>query len=192
VLLCYITPGASEARLAEALTAGLDYVQIRDKELPGRELFERCRKAGSLPRTARLLVNDRLDMALACGLDGVHLPADRPPPERYRAASERPLVIGVSCHTSEEVRRAAGEGADFVVLGPVYASPGKGPPVGLRALEQAARESVPVLALGGITLENAPACLQAGAAGIAAIRLFEEAASVAGTVMALRSLGERR
>ncbi len=97
------------------------------------------------------------------------------------------MIIGVSCHTTDEVRRAAAEGADFALLGPVFPSPGKGPPIGLGVLEEAARESVPVLALGGITLENARACRDAGAAGIAAIRLFEEAGSVADVVNALRN-----
>lgn len=185
--MCYITSGVSDTRIEEALVAGLDYVQIRDKELPARDLFDRCLKAASLPRTARLLVNDRLDVALACGLDGVHLPSGRPAPQRYRAVCERRLVIGVSCHTIEEVRRSAAEGADFALLGPVFSSPGKGPPIGLGALEEAARESVPVLALGGITLENARVCMDAGAAGIAAIRLFEEAGSIAEVVRMLRS-----
>lgn len=167
--------------------AGLDYVQIRDKELPARDLFQRCQRVAAVPRTARLLVNDRLDIALACGLDGVHLPSGRPAPQRYRAVSEPRLVIGVSCHTIDEVRRAAAEGADFALLGPVFSSPGKGPPIGLGVLKEAARESVPVLALGGITLENARACMDAGAAGIAAIRLFEEAGSMADVVKVLRS-----
>lgn len=166
--------------------AGLDYVQIREKQIPARALFQRCQRAASVSRTARLLVNDRMDVALACGLDGVHLPAGRPLPQTYRAASERALVIGVSCHTIEEVRRAAAEGADFALLGPIFSSPGKGPPIGVGLLQEAARESVPVLALGGITLENAGACMDAGAAGIAAIRLFEEAGDVAKVVSALR------
>ena len=172
--------------MAEALASGLDYVQIRDKELSARDLFESCLSAAAAPRTARLLVNDRLDVALACGIDGVHLPSGRPSPAGYRAAAGRSLVIGVSCHTIEEVRRAAAEGADFALLGPIFTSPGKGPPIGLGVLEQAARESIPVLALGGITLENARACMDAGAAGIAAIRLFEEAGSVADVVRELR------
>jgi thiamine-phosphate pyrophosphorylase len=133
-----------------------------------------------------LLVNDRMDVALACGLDGVHLPADRPAPQSYRAVCERHMVIGVSCHTIEEVRRAAAEGADFALLGPIFSTPGKGPPIGLGPLKEAARESVPVLALGGITLENARACMDAGAAGIAAIRLFEQAGAVADVVKELR------
>ncbi len=167
--------------------AGLDYVQIRDKGLPARDLLRRCQGAASVQRTARLLVNDRLDVALSCGLDGLHLPSDRPSPQSYRALSERPIVIGVSCHTVQEVRRAAAEGADFALLGPVFSSPGKGPPIGLGVLEQAGRETIPVLALGGITLENARACMDAGAAGVAAIRLFEEADSIADVVKCLRS-----
>jgi len=186
LLLCYIASQASATRIAEALASGLDCVQIREKDLPTRRLYDLCREAASVPRTARLLVNDRLDVALACGLDGIHLPAGRPGPERYRAVAGRPLVIGVSCHTVDEVRRAAAEGADFVLLGPVFSTPGKGPPLGLKILEEAARESVPVLALGGITLENARACMEAGAAGIAAIRLFQDAVNVAEVVRKLR------
>lgn len=192
MLLCYITAGDGARQIAAALTAGLDYVQIREKQLTGRDLYDLCRRAGAAPRTARLLVNDRLDVALACGLDGIHLPAGRPSAALYRAAAARPLVAGVSCHTLEEVRRAAGEGADFVLLAPIFPTPGKGQPLGLGVLEQAARENVPVLALGGITLENARACRQAGAAGIAAIRLFQQAENMAAVVKELRATADER
>lgn len=190
MLLCYISGGDPPEKLAAALTAGLDYVQIREKELSGRALHELCCWAGAVPRTTRLLLNDRLDVALACGLDGVHLPAGRPSPQLFRSATGRPLVIGVSCHTLEEVHRAADEGADYVLLAPIFSSPGKGPPLGLAVLEQAARETVPVLALGGITMQNAHDCIEAGAAGIAAIRLFQQAADMAAVVKHLRATAD--
>jgi len=130
-------------------------------------------------------------VALACGADGVHLPADALPAGAVRRATPRDFLVGVSCHTVEEVEGAAREGASFAVLGPIFATPGKGPPLGVDLLRQAcdrvAPLRFPVLALGGLTLENAAACLDAGAAGLAAIRLFQTA-DVASIVTGLRSL----
>jgi len=180
-------------RIGAAFRAGVDWVQVREKRMPVRALCGLVERAARLPEKGggKLLVNERLDVALACGADGVHLPADSLPAGAVRRATPRDFLVGVSCHTVEEVEAAAREGASFAVLGPIFATPGKGPPLGVDLLREAcgrvAPLRFPVLALGGVTLENAVACLDAGAAGLAAIRLFQTA-DVATTVARLRSL----
>jgi thiamine-phosphate pyrophosphorylase len=154
--------------------AGIGAVQLREKDLDDRDLYDLARLARTvLPPPTRLLVNGRLDVALAAGADGVHLPADGVPVRALRARFGREVLIGRSTHTLEEVERARDEGADYVTFGPVFATPGKGPPVGLEALARAATAGVPVLALGGVTLERLEDLAAAGAAGVAAIRLFQ-------------------
>ena len=113
----------------------------------------------------RILVNTRADVAKAAGADGVHLPASAP------KETLQGLIVARACHTLEEVRTAK---ADLVTFGPVFESPGKGLPVGLAALKKACRGMVPVFALGGVNWENAADCMQAGAEGIAGIRLFQD------------------
>ena len=155
------------------LADGVDYLQIREKDLEARALAELTRHiAGLAEGTAtRVLVNDRLDVALACGAHGVHLRGDSLPPSQLRRLTPAGFVIGVSCHSMEDLARAAG--ADFAVFGPVFASP-KGQGLGLEALAAACRATtLPVLALGGVGFENEADCLRAGAAGIAGIRLFQ-------------------
>ena len=178
-------------RIGAAFTAGVDYVQIREKGLPTRDLFRLVEGAAAVRRSGRLLVNDRADVALACGADGVHLPAERLPASQIRALAGQGFLVGVSCHSIEEVERTAGEGADFAALGPIFITPGKGPPLGLAPLELAARLPIPVLALGGVTLENARLCLDAGAAGIAGIRLFQNELNLAELVRKLKALPTR-
>jgi thiamine-phosphate pyrophosphorylase len=219
VLLYYITdrrqfPGsAAEQRaallrkIAEAARCGVDYIQLREKDLTARELLALAKEAAAAIRNAApkqpktgiqkletlLLINSRLDVALACGADGVHLRSDDISAAEARAvwmkAAAAPdaglgthdCVIAASCHTAGEVRRAQSEGADFVVFAPVFEKGGERG-VGLEALRAACRASpeaspavnLPVLALGGVTLDNAEACLEAGAAGIAGIRLFQD------------------
>jgi thiamine-phosphate pyrophosphorylase len=198
VLTCYITGPAGIARAAEAFAAGVDFVQLRAKELDARELLRLAQEAARAKGPGKLLINDRLDVALTRGVgeskaltldgaDGVHLPSNRPPVSAYRSVAPKGFVISVACHTPAEVERAAAEGADLAVLAPIFPTPGKGPPIGLGALEQAVRAGIPVLALGGITRENAVLCRDAGAAGIAAIRLFEEAADLPALVRELRA-----
>ncbi len=176
-------------RIRAAFSAGVDYVQIREKSLSTRDLFRLVEEAVAVRRSGRLLVNDRGDVALASGADGVHLPAGRPPAAGIRALGGPGFLVGLSCHCVEEVERAAAEGADFAVLGPIFTTPGKGPPRGLGPLERAARLPIPVLALGGVTLENARQCLEAGAAGVAGIRLFQNAADLVEVVAQLKSMG---
>jgi thiamine-phosphate pyrophosphorylase len=161
--------------VAAAVADGVDYIQVREKDLPTRALVELVRQAVRLTERTqtKVLVNERADVAIAAGAHGVHLPGDSPPPAAYKPLFEGKSVA-VSCHSAAEVQKAAAEGADFVVFGPVFESPGKGGSVGLEALAEACRAtSIPVLALGGITLTNKESCMRAGAAGIAGIRLFQ-------------------
>lgn len=158
--------------------AGVDAVQLREKDLSDREIQELAaalRRA--LPSATRLLVNRRVDLALASGADGVHLPADGLAVAALRRRFGDRLLIGRSTHSPEEVAIAAREGADYVTFGPVYPTPSKaryGDPPGLAALRRAVDLGIPVLALGGVTIERLAETATAGASGIAAIRLFHE------------------
>jgi thiamine-phosphate pyrophosphorylase len=203
-MLYYITdrkafPGDERSRrihlldkIAEAAHAGIDYIQLREKDLSARHLESLARKAISAIRQARnlttaLLINSRTDMALAVEADGVHLPATDVSPQEVRQIwkcgagapardSPRKPVISVSCHSPEEVAQAAEHEASIALFAPVFEKkdvPGI-IPTGLNALRQACHTKIHVLALGGITLQNAASCLEAGATGVAAIRLFQE------------------
>ena len=183
------------AVIAAAARAGVDLIQVREKDQSTRELLALVEQAVAVcaGTSARLLVNDRLDVALAAGPNvGVHLPADAIAPRVLRGRFGGGLLIGVSCHSVDEVARAETDGADFVVFGPVFETPSKiayGPPLGLEKLAEACRAvRIPVLALGGITRENAGACLAAGASGLAAIRLFQQAESMEALVRELHAL----
>jgi thiamine-phosphate pyrophosphorylase len=183
---CYITDRHSlpagvdqVSNIARNLTAGIEWIQIREKDLPARELFDLVRQVLSLPNPhgSKVLLNTRVDVALAAGASGAHLPAGSPAPGLWRAITPPGFLLGVSCHTRDEVRAAEDDGADYAVFGPVFAPRSKStslPPRGIEALAQAARAvSIPVLALGGITATNTEDCVQAGAAGIAAISLYQ-------------------
>ena len=199
VMLGYVTdrrqfagsPGEQERKLldkiGECAAAGLDWVQLREKDLSSRGLLELARKAATrLPpgSATRLLVNARIDVALAAGAGGIHLPANDLPASEARAiwdrAGKTPAVIGVSVHTPEETALAEAHGADFAVFAPVFEKDGRANPQGVAQLRAAcARQRrggafMPVLALGGVSLENANRCFAAGASGVAAIRLFQE------------------
>lgn len=181
-------PGGDILRaVAGALDGGIRAVQLREKDLPAREL---CRLAGHMRELtarygARLLVNDRLDVALAVGADGVHLGGSSIPASVARGLLGDRALIGCSTHGVRELREAEREGADFVTFGPVYATPSKapyGPPVGLPALAEACRAtSIPVFALGGVKRENAEEVIEAGAFGIALISEVVAAADPRGT-----------
>jgi thiamine-phosphate pyrophosphorylase len=218
MLLCYVTDRQSLAatesgepgkalllRIEGAAAAGVDWIQIREKDLSGRdcasltrEALQRAAKsqAGRAART-RIIVNDRLDVALTENADGVHLgEKSLPVAEAKRLVVDRGarnnFVIGVSCHSLEAARSAARDGADYLFFGPVFATPSKaafGAPQGLERLATVCRAvSIPVLAIGGITLEKASACLAAGASGIAAIRLFQDAQDISSLARSLRKL----
>jgi thiamine-phosphate pyrophosphorylase len=215
-LLYYITdrtafPGDESSRrrrlvekIGEAARAGVDYIQLREKDLSTRDLELLAKEAVSairreqpssdnLPLATALLINSRTDVAIAVEADGVHLRSDDVSSEDVRAAwtkcgagtpfdelragsarqnPARAPIVAVSCHPPAEVVEAAAWGATFAVFGPVFEKKDS-EPVGLQLLREACLANIPVLALGGITLENASSCLAAGAAGIAAIRLFQ-------------------
>jgi thiamine-phosphate pyrophosphorylase len=155
-----------------AIQAGVDMIQIREKDLPVRDLLDlvcRVRDLGAGTPT-RVLVNDRLDVALTARIDGVHLPANGLPPKDVRPLVK---VLGVSTHTLEEAIEAERAHADFIVFGPIFDTPGKSA-VGIEALRQiTSRVKIPVIAIGGITRANMAEAVGAGAAGIAGIRLFQ-------------------
>jgi thiamine-phosphate pyrophosphorylase len=167
--------GGVEALLRHIERANADAVQVREKDLPARQLAELVRRA--LKTGKRVLVNSRMDVALACGAHGVHLPGGSIAPSTLRTIAPAGFLIGVSTHSVAEARRAEEEGADFVVFSPVFDPLSKaayGPAQGLTRLAEAAGAvAIPVLALGGVTEENAPECLDAGASGIAGISLFQ-------------------
>jgi len=190
------------ALIRRGIAAGLDWIQLREKDLPARPLLDLAREAVRMARGSAtcILVNDRLDVAFAAGAAGVHLgEASLPVAEvaRWRLAADREnrvpsgFLVGASCHSLEAAGEAERAGADYLFFGPVFATPSKaafGPPQGLSKLTEVCRQvRIPALAIGGVTLENAAACLEAGAAGVAAIRLFQESADLAAVVSQLRA-----
>jgi thiamine-phosphate pyrophosphorylase len=218
-ILCYVTDrrrlrSAAHENVMEALlqkveaaaASGIDWIQLREKDLSGkdcaaltrealRRVAQACLNTGHAPR---ILVNDRIDVAFVERAGGVHLGENSLPVEdakRLVAAARPPVqgfLVGVSCHSLEAAQSAAHAGADYVFFGPVFATPSKagfGQPQGLQRLAQVCRSvDIPVLAIGGITLENAAQCFASGVAGIAAIRLFQDARTLPLAAEALRQL----
>jgi thiamine-phosphate pyrophosphorylase len=220
-ILCYVTDRRSLTKtsgreashalfqvIEAAVAAGIDWIQIREKDLSDRELSWLTHKA--LSRTARpqiskasgsrIIVNDRLSVALAEGAGGVHLGASSFPVKNVRSTIEArfspylggsTFLVGSSCHSLREASSAAEDGADYIFFGPVFATPSKakfGPPQGLERLAEVCRSlTIPVVAIGGITIENAASCLDAGASGLAAIRLFQGAPDLQAVVKPLRN-----
>jgi thiamine-phosphate pyrophosphorylase len=196
-LLYYITdrnafPGDESSRhlrllekIREAAVAGVDFIQLREKDLSTRELEFLAREAvkvitllGSENQELRtsLLINSRTDVSLAVQADGVHLRSNDIFPQDVRAAwpqSGADPIIAVSCHSPAEVAQASANAATFAVFGPVFEKRGSHS-AGLELLRESCQAKIPVVALGGVTLANAQSCLAAGAAGVAAIRLFQE------------------
>ena len=172
------------------LPPGRAAIHLREKDLGGaallalaRELAAVCRRHGQL-----LVVNDRLDVALAADADGVHLPSAGVPPADARRLVGPDRLVGVSCHSAADVARARAGGADFAFFSPVHDTPSKreyGPPLGVAALREAAALGLPLVALGGMTAENAPEAYAAGARGVAAIRAWLAGSDPAGAVRAL-------
>ena len=187
-----------------AAAAGVDWIQLREKDLCGRESLHLAQSALQAIRAraphSRILVNDRVDVALAAGAGGVHLsengfsvPDARRLCARFEQDSGKRLdfLIGVSCHSLGSALGAARDGADYIYFSPIFHTPSKafyGPPQGVEHLRQICRAvSIPVIAIGGITLENVASCYAAGAAGAAAIRLFQESTDLPSVVRAMRS-----
>jgi thiamine-phosphate pyrophosphorylase len=220
-ILCYVTdrraleaaripsdslPGESVVSRAHSLhdsirraaAAGAGWIQIREKDLDARSLVELARFAVAETRAAsvRVLVNERLDVAVAANAAGVHLGEKSLPLEmvvEWRGSAGRSdFLIGVSCHSLESARAAERGGADYIFFGPVFETPSKaafGAPQGTERLrEVCASVGIPVLAIGGVNLENARASITAGAAGIAAIRLFQDAKNEAELVAMLKAI----
>lgn len=156
--------------------AGVTMVQIREKTLDASKLARTVAKCLARCRKMRLLVNGRVDVALACGAHGAHLPGGSPAPLAWRAIAPSGFLFGVSCHSVGDATAAQVEGADFIVAAPVFDPLSKSAyrqPLGLVGLELICTGvSLPVYALGGVTYENAPDCVAAGARGIAGITLF--------------------
>ena len=233
-LLCYVTDRSLFAaepapahrillkKIAAAAAAGVDWIQVREKDLSGKESSTLAREAmklaASRPRDdsrgdepsvgispvcssvlpkathARIIINDRLDIALATCAGGVHLGEQSLPPQQavrlLKWLEREDFLIGASCHSPEAAKEAERGGADYLFFGPVFATPSKaayGAPQGLDRLSEVCRAvTLPVLAIGGITRENAAACLSAGASGIAGIRLFQDAPDLRAVVKALK------
>jgi thiamine-phosphate pyrophosphorylase len=183
--------------IERAGTTTLDWIQIREKDLSARDMLGLSRQAvAAAGTTTKILVNDRLDVALAAGTAGVHLGGESAPVAevvRWCRAGNAPaeFLIGASCHSLAEVLTAEDGGADYAFFGPVFATPSKlpyGSPQGIERLAEVCRRGrIRVIAIGGITAANADDCLRAGAAGIAAIRLFQQATDLAAVVKQLRS-----
>jgi len=196
-IVCYVTDRKSLGSAAPvpsvlekirvAALAGVDWIQIREKDLPARELLTLAREAVRIAQSsagkALAIVNDRLDVALAAGAAGVHLGGESAPARevvRWCRAGNAPagFRIGVSCHNTEETRQAESAGADYAFFGPVFDTPSKRPygaPQGIvRLKEVSGAVGIPVIAIGGVNEENAAECIGARAAGIAAVRMFQE------------------
>lgn len=207
-LLCYVTdrrslPLSTSAdahrllldNVERTAAAGADWIQLREKDYCGKEWMdlvrEALRRVSSTGSRTRIFVNDRMDVALACGAGGVHLSESGIPvaeachlrSEFFSGRGENSnFLIGASCHTMGSALGAERAGADYIYFSPIFKTPSKanfGPPQGLERLSQICQSvKIPVFAIGGVGAENAVSCLQAGAAGIGAIRLFQETAGL--------------
>lgn len=162
-----------------AVSAEIDLVQIREKLLTAKALYAMTEAAARITRGSltRLLVNDRADIAAACGAEGVHLTTKSLSPQLVRQVFGQEFLIGASTHSLVEASTARAQDADFVVFGPIFPTASKqkyGQPLGLEQLKEAAAKlsPFPVLALGGVTPANAADCYRAGASGIAAISML--------------------
>jgi thiamine-phosphate pyrophosphorylase len=216
-LLCYVTDRRSlplststDAHhllfdsVERAAAAGVDWIQLREKDFSGKEwqelVAESLRRIALAGSSCRIFVNDRLDVALACGAGGVHLSENGIPvseacrlrDEFFSSRGEKPdFLVGVSCHSLGASLGAARAGADYIYFSPIFSTPSKanyGPPQGIDRLAAVCRAvTIPVIAIGGISAENAVSCFQAGATGVAAIRMFQESLKLTDTLQGLHS-----
>jgi thiamine-phosphate pyrophosphorylase len=193
-IVCYVTGRKSLgeadsteillARIRAAAQAGVDWVQIREREMAARALLDLAKAAvAACAGKSRLVVNDRLDVALAAGAAGVHLRGESMPASEvipWLRAGNAPadFLVGVSCHSLVDARQAEKAGANYIFFGPVFETPAKkqfGAPQGVEKLAEVCRSvRIPVIAIGGMSGDRSFECLRAGAAGIAAIRMFQE------------------
>ncbi len=168
------------SRIAKAISWGVDFIQLREKDLSDQELFQLTCASVNLARgtDCRILVNGRVDIAIAGSAHGVHLPSTGLTPADMVSHLPKGCIVGVSAHSMREARRALAAGADYLLLGPVFRTPSKiryGEPLGLRRFQRICREvSIPVFALGGIRPPAIPGVIAAGATGVAGIRLFQK------------------
>jgi thiamine-phosphate pyrophosphorylase len=184
-------------KMESAARAGVDWIQIREKDLSGRVLFDLTRAAlRRVPRSCRIVVNDRLDVAIAAGAGGVHLGESSIPVSEAKQIvreenREADFLVGVSVHSLESAQAAEKSGADYLIFGPVFETPSKvafGQPQGVDALAKVCESvSIPVLAIGGISAQEIRKCVAAGSSGIAAIRLFQDEPNLQGLLQELRS-----
>jgi thiamine-phosphate pyrophosphorylase len=213
-IVCYVTDrkslGVGEGgdgvlgKIRVAAAAGVDWVQVREKDLCGRDLLALAREAVAGGGSTRVIVNDRLDVALAARGAGVHLGRESPGARdvvRWCRGGNAPteFLIGVSCHSLEDAREAESAGASYIFFGPVFDTPSKrgmGEPQGVARLGEICRSvAIPVVAIGGVNERDAGECIRAGAAGIAAIRMFQEArdgGAMKAVIERLHALGASR
>lgn len=164
-----------EKHIDKACEAGLKAVQLREKDLPDKELFELAKRLRKITKqyNTRLFINDRVDIAMMVGADGVHAREDSMPVEEIRKVSDKDLWVGRSTHSLESAKQAEENGADFIVFGPIFDTPSKrkyGRPKGVVALQEIKQfMKIPVFAVGGIDLDNAERCLDYDADGLAGI-----------------------
>jgi len=217
-ILCYVTDRrslplstSSDAHhllvdnVVRAAAAGVDWIQLREKDYSGKEwtqlLTESLQRVHAAGAATRIFVNDRVDVALAYGAGGVHLSENGiPVTDACRLRDDffsanppgRDFLIGVSCHSLGAALGAARGGADYIYFSPIYNTPSKanyGPPQGIERLARiCAAVKIPVIAIGGITAENAKECVEAGTAGVAAIRLFQDSGELNSIVQGLRKI----
>ena len=183
-------------KIAEAAECGVDFIQLREKDLSAHELELLARDAMRVVREnsppfgrrehlpTRLLINSRTDVAVACGADGTHLRSDDVSPGIVREVWRHSLmparanaIVSVACHTVSEVTIAAEDGGNLALFGPIFekkVARTPVPPAGLSLLKEACQQKIPIIALGGVTAEKAHTCIDAGAVGIAGIRIFQE------------------
>jgi len=198
------TPASKEFQsivelVSAAVAAGIELIQIREKEISARYLFELVARSVAIRQgsATRLLVNDRADIAAAAGADGVHLTTNSLEPKIVRRFFGPRFLIGVSTHSLVEAQSACDGGADFAVVGPVFGTESKaqyGPPLGIDKLRDIAGTMAPfpILALGGISPEASGACLRAGAQGVAGISMFRDVTALKETVATIQRHVERQ